>query len=544
MTVDERHVDPAGVSVDPEAAEREVVLLGAGRQGLLGVIVGGHGAHGASAVAEKENADAVLRFVTDDMLAAVRPESMPHTTVRDAVVKSMIAPAAARAERQFAGKPLVEAAVRHTLGVTLRVIGRADLALPHFDAAQRLRERQLGRDHPDTLNSLASRAVTLSSLGRVREAEPLYKGAPEHCTRVLGRDHPQTLTALNNYAYVLHALGRTREAEPLYRDTLERRTRVLGPDHPETINALSIHATALVDLGRRREAEPLSKDAYERHPRTLGPDHPDTLHSLNNYASNLSWLGRANEAEALYQDALDRRTRVLGANHPETLSSLSNYGLVLRLQGRPTDAEPLIRDVLGRRTRALGDDHPDTLSSLNDYAVVFTQLGRATEAEPLARDAWGRRTRVLGAAHPDTLTSLNHYASVLDALGRWKEAADARRSADPAALRRAEESLADALRRLAQSLDGGDAGSDGHRRVVDLAVDAGWDPSTAGDADRRLVAAAARFTYLNPNPNHENHRPRAADILGRLGLPPPEDAEPARTAATGPVTRPATRSVR
>jgi eukaryotic-like serine/threonine-protein kinase len=374
------------------------------------------------AVAERENADAVLKFLTNEVLAGARPVMIPDVKVRDQIIQAMIDPAAAQVGARFAGKPLIEASVRHMIALTLHKVGRSELALPHIEVAFNLRHQVLGPGHPETLSSLDSYAGVLSATGRAKEAEHRQKDAFVGRTRVLGPDHPDTIASLNNYALALWALGRAADAEPLHRDALARLTKALGPEHPETLASLSNFASGLEAIGRAGEAEPLHKDALARFRKVLGQDHPTTLSALHQYAFVLDTLGRRTEAEPLYKEALGRQTRVLGPDHPDTLMSLSNYAGIIEQLGRPAEAETLHRDALARRTRVLGPDHPDTLTSLNNYASVLVTLARTVESEPLYKDLLARRSRVQGPDHLDTLTSMNNYAFLLRATGRAAEA--------------------------------------------------------------------------------------------------------------------------
>jgi serine/threonine-protein kinase len=297
----------------------------------------------AEAESERASAEAVVNFLTDDILAKASPREMPDKAVRDTLVKTLIEPAAATVGQRFKDKPLIEASVRNTLAISLETLGRPDLALAHAKQALEQRHKLLGDDHPDTIQTLRNYALVLHSLGRTQEAEPLLRQALERRLKVLGEDHPRTINSMNSYAAVLRSLGRAREAEPLYKQVLEQRRKRLGADHPDTIWALNGYAEVLRSLGRAREAEPLYKQALQQHRKVLGEDHPDTILSLNNYASMLESLGRAEEAEPLYKRALEQRRRILGENHPATIKSRNDYAAVLKSLGRAQEAAPLFQ---------------------------------------------------------------------------------------------------------------------------------------------------------------------------------------------------------
>jgi tetratricopeptide (TPR) repeat protein/tRNA A-37 threonylcarbamoyl transferase component Bud32 len=372
---------------------------------------------------ERASAQAVVDFLTNDVLAKASPNQMRNRAVRDTLVTALIEPAAATVGVRFQSAPLVEAAIRRTLVRALQELGRPELALPHAERALALRRQALGSDHPDTILSLNDYAYVLYSLGRAEEAERYFEQALQQCLQAVGEDGPETLLSLNNYAGSLKAQGRFQEAEPLFQRVLEQSRRTLGEEHPDTISALCNYASALQLLGRATEAEPLFKLALDQRRSVLGADHPDTMRSMNEYAYVLYLLGRAQEAEPLLQSALDQCRQVLGEDHPVTLLSLNNYAGVLKAQGRAEEAEPLFLRVLQQCREVLGEDHRDTISALYNYAAVLGSLGRMPEAEPLYKQVLEQRRKVLGEVHLETITALHDYGMALNALGRTQEGA-------------------------------------------------------------------------------------------------------------------------
>jgi tetratricopeptide (TPR) repeat protein/tRNA A-37 threonylcarbamoyl transferase component Bud32 len=370
-------------------------------------------------IAESE---AVVNFLTQDVLAKASPENVPNKAVVDTIVKTLLEPAADLVGTRFKEQPRIEAVVRNTLAMTLLSLGRADVALPHADRALKLRRKVLGEDHADTIMSLNNYALLLKLLGRAAEAERLYKRALEQRQKVLGHNHRETLTMLNNYAGALEALGRAQEAEPLYKQALEQYRELLGEDHPDTIRAINNYAYVLRSLGRADEAEPHYKKAFEQCRKVLGEHHPKTIATLNNYAFILHLLGRAEEAEPLTRQALEHCRKVLGDEHPDTIQSLMNYAGVLLALGRAQEAEPLVRLALEQYRKVLGDNHPTTIQCQNNYAGVLDALGRKKEAEPLFKDAFERSRKVLGDDHPLTMAWRTNYEDLVKSLGRAPEA--------------------------------------------------------------------------------------------------------------------------
>ena len=89
-------------------------------------------------------------------------------------------------EGELAEQPVVEAAIRVTLGETYKALGIYEAAEGHLRAAQALRRKLLGDEHPDTLRSNRALAGLLRVQGAFAEAEALLRQTAETQLRVLG----------------------------------------------------------------------------------------------------------------------------------------------------------------------------------------------------------------------------------------------------------------------------------------------------------------------------------------------------------------------
>ena len=247
-----------------------------------------------------------------------------------------------------------------------------------------MRERTLGKDHPDTLMSMNNLANLLKAKGDHAGAEPLLRRAVEAMERTLGKEHPDTLGSVNNLADLLKAKGDYAGAEPLYRRALEARERTLGKEHPDTLGSVNNLAVLLHKKGDYTGAEPLLRRALEARERTLGKEHPDTLSSVINLAALLLKKGDYAGAEPLIRRALEANERILGKDHPNTLGSLNNMALLLKVKGDYAGAEPLCRRALEAQERTLGNRHPDVALSLNNLVVLLVRQGKLAEAMELA----------------------------------------------------------------------------------------------------------------------------------------------------------------
>jgi len=298
--------------------------------------------------------------------------------------------------------------------------GRYREATPKARQALAIRERALGREHPDTAKSLNNLAYLLQAQGDYAAARPLYDRALAICERVQGKEHPDTAQILNNLAVLLQAQGDYAAAKPLYERALAIRERVKGKEHPDTAQTLHNLAWLLQAQGDYAAAKPLYERALTILERVKG-QHPDTAQTLNNLAMLLQAQGDYAAAKPLYERALAIRERVLGKEHPDTAQTLNNLGNLLQVQGDYAAAKPLYERALAIFERVKGQ-HPDTAQTLNNLALLLHDQGDYAAAKPLHERALAIRERVKGKEHPDTAQTLHNLAWLLHEQGDYAAA--------------------------------------------------------------------------------------------------------------------------
>mgnify|MGYP001189150271 CR=1 FL=1 len=314
--------------------------------------------------------------------------------------------------------------VLNNLAIVYQKQGRYDEAISLHKRALAIREKKLGRDHPDVAASLNNLATIYQEQSRYGEAIPLQKRAMAILEKKLGRGHPDVALSLHNLAIIYQEQGRYGEAIPLQKRAMAIREKKLGRGHPDVANNLNSLAAVYDAQGRYDAAIPLYKRSLAIRESKLGRDHPHVATSLNNLANVYQAQGRYDEAIPLHKRALAIRKKKLGRDHPRMADSLNNLALIYQGQGRYDEAIPLHKRALAIREKKLGRDHPHVADSLNNLANVYEGQGRYDEAIPLHKRALAIRERKLGRDHPDVAASLNNLAIVYRAQGRYDAAYD------------------------------------------------------------------------------------------------------------------------
>ena len=197
-------------------------------------------------------------------------------------------------------------------------------AEPLYQRALRIREQQLGPDHPDV-------AYPLHGLAN------LYRGAGQVCA---GR---ATLPAS---AAHLGAAVRTRLSRWLARGLTHSRTgtRGVGSGATQTVQFLDFYiwlpqpdvayplhglANLYREQGKYAQAEPLYQRALRIWEQQLGPEHPETAEIIHDLARFREAQDNCEETSVWYTRALAVREQTLGAQHPKTTETRTRFVALL-----------------------------------------------------------------------------------------------------------------------------------------------------------------------------------------------------------------------
>ncbi|KAL0636312.1 hypothetical protein Q9L58_004769 [Maublancomyces gigas] len=318
--------------------------------------------------------------------------------------------------------------------------GKYDDALEWYRRALAGREKALGGDHPSTLNTVNNMASVFDNQGKYDDALEWYGRALAGREKALGSDHPNTLSTVNNMASVFDSQGRYDDALEWYGRALAGYEKALGSDHPSTLNTVNNMAGVFSNQGKYDDApewygralagnQGKYDDALEWYGRALagrekalGSDHPSTLATVNNMAVVFSSQGKYDDALEWYGRALAGCEKALGSGHPRTLDTVNNMASVFNNQGKYDDALEWYGRALAGREKALGSDHPSTLATVNNMAVVFSSQGKYDDALEWYGRALAGCEKALGSGHPRTLDTVNNMASVFNNQGKYDDA--------------------------------------------------------------------------------------------------------------------------
>jgi serine/threonine protein kinase/Tfp pilus assembly protein PilF len=383
-------------------------------------------AHEREALQQAAIAQAVNRFQLE-MLRAADPQRMlgERVTVLDATRAALT-----RLDQgQLKDQPLIEAAVRDTIGDTLRALSRYDEAEPVLRVALDLRRKSLPPNHPDIAATLNQLATLLQERVNYPEAERLFREALEIRRKALPPNHPDIASSLNNLGTLLRAAGKQDQVEPLWEEALAIRRKALPAGHEDIAQSLNNLATLHRANGKFDQAEALLRESLAMHRQSLAAGHVRLAEPLINLAVILEEQGKLDEAEPLLREAMEIHRRTLPPAHPDIAFGLDQFAKLLRLQGKPTEALAAAREALEIRRRAFGPDHALVAESLATLAALFQDQQNLMAAEPLLREALEIQRGLRPANELNVAGTLDNLGALLFAQRKYADAETAFRQA-------------------------------------------------------------------------------------------------------------------
>lgn len=283
-------------------------------------------------------------------------------------------------------------------------------ATPLAERVVTLRERALGKGHPDVATALNELAVLYVAQGAYPRAETLLVRALALLEKARGKGHPDVASCLSNIAKIYAANGAYEKAVPLAQRALTIWETSRGSEHPDVAMGSNSLAEIYREQGAYTKAEPLYTRAISIYEKASGAEHPDLAAPLNNLALLYVGTGAYGEAEPLAQRALAILEKARGPAHPEVATALTTLAGIHQHRGANAKAEPLLVRALSIAEASLGPEHPDLSYVLNNLAYLYVEQGSYAKAEPIYRRALNLNEHALGQDHPSVALVLTNIA--------------------------------------------------------------------------------------------------------------------------------------
>ena len=239
-------------------------------------------------------------------------------------------------------------------------------------ADQWAKDSALPDDRLDGL--LKDYAQFLYDYGKYKEAEPVLLRLISLREKGLGKEHPDTATSYNDSGTTYDHLGNYTKALEYHFKALNIREKMLGKEHPDTATTYNNIGLTYYNRGDYTKAIKYYFKAAAIYEKMLRKEHPHTATSYNNIAGVYYSQGDYTKALEYYFKALDIQEKVLGKEHPDTATTYNNIGLTyFNLNDYPKAIEYL-QKALGIFEEMLGPNHPYTKGTKEDLESCLSKI--------------------------------------------------------------------------------------------------------------------------------------------------------------------------
>lgn len=409
---------------------------------------------------ERQKTEQVNAFL-QEMLASPNP----YEDGIDVRVIDILDRTAERVDEELNEQPEVEAAIRHTLGITYRELGQMDQAISQLSEALDLRNQLYRPPNSDLSETQAQLAKTEQGRGNYEIADSLLNLALEADLKLFGRenltvasrigdlgslewelgnldraeellreslaleqqlrepDHERIAISMGNLASLLADRGLKQEALEIYRKELEiLRANFKDSEHPSIPQALSHIGIILDDFEQYAESREMHNHALELFKQQKGEEHPDVVYAMNNLASVMTKMGDGEEALEMQMNAAELYESIFGPEHPNLGIQYNNIAFSKRNLGDLDGAKESYQKAIDIWRAGLSEDHPFLSYGYNNLASVLMTQNRYSEALPNFRRAHEIRTEHFDPTSAELATTSSMLGYCLFKLGQLSEA--------------------------------------------------------------------------------------------------------------------------
>jgi serine/threonine protein kinase len=385
---------------------------------------------------------------------------------RDIKLLDVVNQASLRIHGRFEEHPLVEAAIRLTIGKVYTGLGETEPAEANLRRAYAAFKDHAGPGNPKTLEAAHALAALLRmNKGAYLEAEQLLNTVVIGRTALLGPRDRQTLVSKLELVRTVADRGHNREAEPALRELIATCEQALGPEDRLTLNARLLLTRLLWRSGHYASATQMRYEVLGAFRNAHGLGSPDALLALYHLAFSISefennpskaeqlveeglaesvglvgdwyssWLlqvrkavllgqrGLYAESLALRQSSYESAAQKVGTNHWITLGAKAYIAFHLEGYGDYDDAISVLEEIRSAG-EALATPTWDSIFANNRLAKLYWQTGHITEALELMRRSLHTANEFYGPEVPFTLNLATSLAKRSARIGQWSEAVD------------------------------------------------------------------------------------------------------------------------
>jgi serine/threonine protein kinase/tetratricopeptide (TPR) repeat protein len=264
------------------------------------------------------------------------------------------------------------------LATSLHNSGELYTRLEKYDEAERFLQRALSirkSEDAETARTIFALARLNYGRGNRDKAERLYRESWAMREKVLGKDHPDVAESLSGLALVI-ASKEIGKAEDMARRSLSVREKSLDSNDPAVAESLMTLVEITMDIGKPSEIENYLQRALAIRENALGSAHPDFAESLIKKGVFLDKRSQCQDAEGPIRRAIPIFERAYGSDHPAV--ARANLALANVIAGTGQARVSEFEELSARAIAAL---EKSSGPASRDMAQALMHLAKYKEAE-------------------------------------------------------------------------------------------------------------------------------------------------------------------
>ena len=282
-----------------------------------------------------------------------------------------------------------------------------DKTLEYYKKALAIREKKLGKEHPDVATSYNNIGFVYSKQGNDDKALEYHNKSLAIREKVFGKEHPDVAISYSNIGAVYSNQGNYDMALEYYNNALAIREKVLGNEHPQVATSYNNIGFVYSTQGKYDKALEYFNKALAILEKVFGKEHPDVATSYNGIGGIYVRQRNYDKVLEYYYKTLAIQEKVYGKDHPRVAASYSNIGAVYSIQRKYDKALEYYNKALAIQEKILGKEHPDVATSYNNIGIVYYNQRNYDKALEYYNKALAIREKKLGKEHQKTQKTID-----------------------------------------------------------------------------------------------------------------------------------------
>jgi serine/threonine protein kinase/tetratricopeptide (TPR) repeat protein len=369
-----------------------------------------------------EREAATTREVSDFLVDLFEVTDPGESLGRTIPVREILDRGAVRIRTELGNRPLVRAAMLHTIGKVYTNLGLYKEADELLREAVEIRRREHPTPHDDTAASLHHLGVALERQEKFEEAEALHQEGLKLREALHGRRHTSTADSLSHVAILDFHCNRRNESLALQKEVLEIHRSLLPPEDARIASSLAELGRCLSSMGETVEAQRHFEHALQIIRQSRPGIHPETTRWLLQLAFATYANGDHPSSHRYHSEALEGFRLLYGVDSIPVSRCLNSYAALLAKDDDVERAEGMAREAMAINVRRIGPQSLQVASDLNLLGAILRKKKDFGESERLHRESLAIRLEKTGPAHELTAVSRLMLGVSLGEAGRFEEA--------------------------------------------------------------------------------------------------------------------------